>query len=66
MQLVYLLLHRRPKYDNLKDEKLIGIYSTKEKAEKVMKSYIELPGFRDYPNDFFLEEYELDSTAWCP
>ncbi|MCM3630409.1 hypothetical protein M3194_24045 [Paenibacillus glycanilyticus] len=51
--------------DGLYDEtKLIGVYSSKEKAESVVKRYKRLPGFKDYLDAFYISEYEIDKDNW--
>jgi hypothetical protein len=50
--------------DGLYDEtKLIGIYSSLEKAESVVERYKTLPGFRDYIDAFHISEYEIDKDS---
>ncbi|MFD9392679.1 hypothetical protein ACFWBB_18775 [Streptomyces sp. NPDC060000] len=46
------------------DVKLLGIYSTRERAEERMKRAQLLPGFRDEPECFILDGYELDEDTW--
>lgn len=47
------------------DEKLIGIFSTRENAEKAIATHKDLEGFRDFPLDCFeIHESELDRTNW--
>ena len=67
MKKVYILQHSYPigedgDYD---ETKLIGIYSSRESAEKAIQQYSTLPGFRDYPLDCFcIDQYELDKNHW--
>lgn len=60
---VFLLQHS---YENENTEvtKIIGIYSSREKAELTVKEYKSLPGFRDYPDSFFIDKYEVDKNNW--
>ena len=44
--------------------KLLGVYSSKEEAEKVVSILSEKPGFKDYPDDFVIDEYEVDKMCW--
>ncbi|NEC90651.1 hypothetical protein [Streptomyces sp. SID12501] len=46
------------------DVKLLGIYSTRERAEERMNRARLLPGFRDEPECFILEGYEVDDDTW--
>jgi hypothetical protein len=43
---------------------LIGIYTTKEKAEAAVVSLTKMPGFADYPNGFSIEFHAFDRTGW--
>ena len=60
---VYLLQHSY-EIEEFDETKIIGIYSTKEKAKEVIEKYNTLPGFKDYPNDFYIDKYELDKNHW--
>ncbi len=44
--------------------KLLGVYDSKEEAEKAMKFLSDKSGFKDYPNDFTIDEYELNQVCW--
>lgn len=46
------------------DTKIIGIYSSVEKAEAVIQRYKQLPGFMDYPGDFYIDPYCVDEDQW--
>jgi homoserine kinase type II len=66
MKSVFILQHVRQDGPDDEDEKIIGIYSTKENAEKTIEKYKkkDLPGFKDYPDSFYIDEYELDKDHW--
>jgi hypothetical protein len=42
--------------------KMIGITSTKEKAEKIIKEYKKKTGFKKYKNGFRIKRMELDKS----
>lgn len=42
----------------------LGIYSTKEKAEKAMENYKKLPRFKDFLDGFNIDEYEINKKCW--
>ena len=63
--LVYLLHHTRYGDDGYEDTKLIGVYSTNERAQKTLDAYMALPGFREHPQGFSIDEYKLDKDTWC-
>lgn len=66
---VYLLQHSY-EYEIYKDvktdeTKIIGIYSSKEKAEEVKKQFKIKQGFDRFPEDcFYIDAYELDKDNW--
>ena len=63
MDKVYLLWHM---YDRNGGEeaKLLGAYSSREKAEAKIPGYRALPGFCNHPDDFLVDEYEMDQPMW--
>jgi hypothetical protein len=46
------------------ETKLIGIFSSKEKAEKAIEEYKKISGFKNYPENFYIDQYELDKRHW--
>jgi hypothetical protein len=46
------------------DDKLCGIFTTKERAEAAQQQLVALEGFRDYADDFLVEEVQLDELFW--
>lgn len=67
MKCVYLLQHTYFYGDNdeYEETKIIGIFDSKDKAEKAMKKYSELPGFRDFSDECFsIDEYQLNIGEW--
>lgn len=66
---VYLLYHqfefRDPRLEDLEDRaKLIGVYSDRTAAEQAIERVKNLPGFRDYPDGFVIDEYVLNEDNW--
>ena len=65
---VYVLWHvytLTDDYGEHDEEKMIGIYSTKEKAEAAIAEHKDLEGFRDYPLDCFeIHEEVVDRSGW--
>lgn len=62
--LVYLLSHTRVRGDGTEDDKLLGVYSTRDMAEARITSASALPGFRDTPDGFEISEYTVDQDEW--
>lgn len=60
---IFLLMHCYTDEDH-SDSKFIGIFPSYEAAQAVIPMYRKLPGFRVWPHDFIISEWELDSPAW--
>ena len=61
---MFVLWHVRTFDDGDDDEKLIGIYSTEERAVEARKRAVTLPGFREHPEGFEIHPYQLDRDGW--
>jgi hypothetical protein len=61
---VYILQHVH-KIDDMEDVKLIGIYSTKKKAEDAKKRSKKMPGFKQNLKGFSIDEYVIDEDQWA-
>ena len=45
--------------------KILGIFSTREKAEQTQIMYSKKPGFRDYPMDcFYIDKHHINIGSW--
>lgn len=64
MTKLYLLHHVREVDEDSDDVKLIGIYSSEEKAREVIAQLRDQPGFRDHQEGFAISEATLDHTEW--
>ena len=63
MKSVFLLQHSY-EIEESEQTKIIGIYSTRDKAESVIERFRNLPGFCDHPESFYVDEYEIDQNNW--
>ncbi|MGH9436540.1 MAG: DUF7336 domain-containing protein [Terriglobia bacterium] len=61
---VFLVQHIHVHEDGEEDVKVIGIYSSRENALKATERLKLQPGFRDTPNDFYIDPYGLDEDNW--
>ena len=43
---------------------LLGVYSSRDAAERRVEKARLLPGFRRYPEGFVVDEYEVDHDEW--
>ncbi|MGZ4122167.1 MAG: DUF7336 domain-containing protein [Tumebacillaceae bacterium] len=63
MTSVFVLQHSY-ELDDVEETKIIGIFSSREKAEAIVEEYKLFPGFREYPDCFHIDEYVLDRSFW--
>ncbi|ENT5109973.1 hypothetical protein [Pseudomonas aeruginosa] len=63
MSSVFILHHT---YGNSESEsyKILGVFSTKTKANSEISKYLELPEFKEFPNGFTVTDYALDESHW--
>jgi hypothetical protein len=64
MNEVFLVWHVHDFGDGNEDDKLIGVYRTRENAEAAIKRIAGQPGFVDQPNGFQICPYVLDMDHW--
>ena len=58
----YVIYHIHIFEDGNEDYKIIGIFSSYDEALEVKEKYSsELPGFKDFPEEFCIEEFEAVS-----
>lgn len=60
---VFILWHIHHRADD-DDEKLIGVYSSEQKAQSAITRLQDMPGFRDPDGEFEIHEYQLDKDGW--
>ncbi|MEV4753876.1 hypothetical protein AB0J86_01985 [Micromonospora sp. NPDC049559] len=46
------------------DLKILGVYSSERRAEERIREARLLPGFREEPDCFMINRYELDEDLW--
>lgn len=57
-------IHYLGSLDGGKDVKMIGVYSSREKAEQAIARASQLEGFRDHPDGFVVTPYTLGEDHW--
>lgn len=62
---IFVLHHVHTFDDDEEDVKLIGVYSTRERAQEAIKRTSKLPGFCDAPEGFSIDPYILDEYYWA-
>jgi hypothetical protein len=66
MKCVYKLEHKNcieidfETGEEICDTKMLGFFSSKEKCNESIKEYLLQPGFKDYPERFFIEKVYAD------
>jgi hypothetical protein len=60
---VYLLWHAHDLVEEI-DVKLIGVYSSEARAIEARERAKTLPGFRENPDGFHIDRYEVDKDSW--
>lgn len=58
---VFLLWHQHPEDE---EGKLLGVNSTRERAQARTVEARTLPGFRRFPSAFTVDPYEVDEDMW--
>ncbi|CAM3203438.1 DUF7336 domain-containing protein [Asticcacaulis taihuensis] len=64
MDQVYLLHHMHRVSEDHEDIKLLGVFSTRELAERAKERALNLPGFKDSPDGFSVDKYIIDRMGW--
>jgi hypothetical protein len=63
MDSVFILWHSHEVAENT-DEKLIGVYRTREEAQGAIGRLEDKPGFKDARDGFEIHEYVLGIDGW--
>jgi len=61
---VFVVQHVHEFEDGEEDVKMIGVYSTRQRAQEAVERTRALPGFRDAPDGFHIDRYLLDQDHW--
>ncbi len=64
MKSVFIVFHARETSNGVDSVKMIGAYSSKQAGESAILRLIKQPGFRDLPDGFSVDEYEIDKDHW--
>ena len=62
---VYLLWHSYESEPGRDEDKLCGVFATRDRAEQARVELTRQPGFRERPDDFVIDEYALDELQWA-
>ncbi|KAA3611948.1 MAG: hypothetical protein DWQ01_07650 [Planctomycetota bacterium] len=61
---VFLLQHSHKLEGGEEEVKVLGIFQTRQHGFQAIERFRKLPGFRDYPDGYHLEEYPLNKLQW--
>lgn len=64
MDVVYIVTHTNELPDGQEDIKFIGVYDSKESAEKAVERESLKAGFSETKEGFFIEGYQLGKDHW--
>ncbi len=64
MDQVYLLHHTHRVSEDYEDVKLLGVFSSHERAERARERALNLQGFKDTPEGFSIDKYVIDKMEW--
>lgn len=65
MTTVFILQHECPEDEGrTEDVKFIGAYSSAASANAAIERLRTQPGFRDHPDCFAIDAYEIDKDHW--
>jgi len=64
MTQVYEIKYFRDLSDDVTDVKIVGVFSTCEKANNALEKVKKLPGFSRHPECLFIMEVEVDLDHW--
>ena len=64
MKNVFVLQHARERLGGEEDVKFIGVYSSEVAAKEAVRRLQSVAGFRDFPDGFYIDEYEIDKDHW--
>ena len=64
MKSVFTLWHIHEVEGEEDEDRFIGVFSSREEAENIMESFKTKPGFKEAPDGFIIDEYQLGKTHW--
>ena len=64
MQIVHVLYHVHQMLSGREDVKLIGIYTSRSKAEDAIQRLSHQPGFTESKGGFEIHDHVLDKDSW--
>lgn len=62
--MVVFLLQHSYEIGDCDETKVIGIYSSRDQAERAVRRLRSQPGFHDRPDDFHIDAYPVDQDHW--
>lgn len=50
--------------DGIEESKFIGVFSSEATAQRAIEILRNQPGFKEHPNDFFVDPCVVDEVDW--
>jgi len=64
MTTVFVVQHSYEDDAGCEEVKLIGVYSSESAAKAAIQRLQKQPGFRDRPDGFHIDPYDMDKDHW--
>jgi hypothetical protein len=64
MDHVFVVQHERQLAGERDEVKFIGVYGSRQDAEAAVERLKRQPGFREYPDGFHVDQYEVGKDHW--
>ncbi|WP_432730145.1 DUF7336 domain-containing protein [Variovorax sp. W6] len=61
---VFLVHHLHRLSDGREDVKLLGVFSSEERAAQAVDCARNMPGFAEAPDGFSIDKYQVDKRTW--
>jgi hypothetical protein len=65
MHHVFVVHHEHQFSEDRESVKLIGVYATRNDAEQAIERLKQQPGFRELPEGFSIDRYEVGKDHWA-
>jgi homoserine kinase type II len=61
---MYIVQHVRRSSPEDENIKFIGVFSSMSAADAAVQRLTSLPGFREFPDGFYIDDYVVDELQW--
>ena len=64
MKTLFIVHHVHSISSESDNAKLLGVYSSKTNAKNAIARFRQKPGFKEHPDGFLIDEYQIDKDYW--